>query len=87
MIFLKKLANFLTNKKSKEERYKKWRNTFCPKCSNLKWKYSFAPFVMKEKKGLLVARTCGICSYYDTSSFFIDEKMKLDNNTTFETKK
>jgi len=79
MTILKKIV-----KNIREKRYKKWKNTPCKECGSLTWKYSFAPYIIKKRKGMLVGRVCGKCSYKDRSARFISSDMRIDENTKLE---
>lgn len=78
MITLKKLAKLI-----KTIKYKKYRKSPCPNCNGITWKYAFAPYVMKGKKGLLEARVCNTCGFKDPAGHFLDSDLKMDDNTTF----
>lgn len=81
MTILKRVVKFL-----KERSYKKYKAKSCPSCGKFNWKYAFAPYVIKKKKGLLEARVCGSCGFKDPAAHFLNSSMKLDSNTTFENK-
>ena len=78
MIILKQIVKFI-----KTLSYKKYRNRPCPKCGSKTWKYSFAPYVIRKKKGLIEVRVCGECSYKDPMGHFLDSDLGLGNDVTF----
>jgi transcription elongation factor Elf1 len=81
MTILKKIVKFL-----KERERRIYKCSLCPNCHKLNWKYCFAPFILKGKKGMLEARVCGNCGFKDPKAHFISTDMKLDENTNFENK-
>jgi hypothetical protein len=79
MTILTLLANFLRERRRKK--YEKYKKELCPECNNRKWKYSFTPFIQKNKKGMLTARICDYCHYRDKKAYFISDDIKIDDNT------